>query len=69
MTKIKTFEAYRHELKAPKWVTIPRDKGVSYGKHIEKGNPIQVVWTQEDGDRKAHLIKNKDNLPAELAAG
>ena len=51
MTKIKTFEALTHTTKNPKWVVIPADKGASYDKHLNKGNPIQVVWTQEDGTR------------------
>ena len=63
MTKIKTFEALTHTTKNPKWVVIPADKGASYDKHLNKGNPIQVVWTQEDGTRKRHVIKNQDNLP------
>ena len=68
MAKTKTFEAYRHELKKPTWVTIPRDKGESYAKHLAKGNPIQVAWTNdEDGSRKTHVIKNKENL-AEVVA-
>ena len=67
MTKIKTFEALTHTTKNPKWVVIPADKGASYDKHLNKGNPIQVVWTQEDGTRKTHLIKNQDNLPLDEA--
>ena len=67
MDKIKTFEAYRHELKSPKWVTIPKDKGQSYAQHMEKGNPIQVVWTSQDGTSKSHVIKNKENLEAVAA--
>ena len=61
MTKIKTFEAYRHELKAPKWVTIPRDKGVSYGKHMETlleptGWSLEK-WRDELGKREAEVFK------------
>tara|TARA_R100001143_G_C3342051_1_gene124800 strand:- start:391 stop:651 length:261 start_codon:yes stop_codon:yes gene_type:complete len=63
MTKTKTFEAFTHDAKKPTWVVLPQDKGESYSKHVSKGNPIQVVWTQEDGTRKTHLIKNQDNLP------
>jgi hypothetical protein len=62
--KTKTFEAFTHDKKKPAWVVIPADKGVSYAKHLEAGNPIQIVWKAEDGTRsKPHMIKNTDNLP------
>ena len=49
-------------------MTIPRDKGESYAKHLAKGNPIQIAWiNDEDGSRKTHVIKNKENL-AEVVA-
>lgn len=67
--KVKTFEAYTYKTKAPKWVTIPKDKGVSYKKHLERGDPIQIVWTDETGKRsKPHMLKNLENLPTMAAA-
>jgi hypothetical protein len=68
MTKIKTFEAFTHDTKKPAWVVIPADRGESYSKYLNKGNPIRIVWTHEDGTRKPHMIKNKDNLPVEATA-
>lgn len=69
MAKTKTFEAFTHDQKKPKWVNIPADKGVSYAKYLEAGNPIQIVWVGEDGTRsKPHTIKNNDNLPEAAVA-
>ncbi len=69
MTKTKTFEAFLHENKGKKqkWVVIPQDKGESYAKHLAAGNPIQVVWTYDDGTRKEHIIKNQENMMADAA--
>ena len=66
MTKTKTFEAFRHELKKPEWVVIPQDKGESYAKYKSAGNPIRIAWfNPETKETKYHNLNiNAENLPA-----
>ena len=64
--KTKTFEAYRHDQKKPKWESIPKDNGESYAKRKEAGNPVRIAWlNSETGETKYHNLNvNAENLPA-----
>tara|TARA_R110000824_G_scaffold321606_1_gene508420 strand:- start:1113 stop:1346 length:234 start_codon:yes stop_codon:yes gene_type:complete len=68
MSKTKTFEAFRHDLKkgTPDWVVIPQDKGESYAKYKAAGNPIRIAWLNtETKETKYHNLNiNAENLPA-----